>query len=120
MAAIAVSVLRGSMTMISGWCGLRSTRSHMIGWAMHRFDADEHDDVRLLEVVVGVRRRVEAERLLVGDDRRGHALARVAVAVHHPHAELGQRAEQRHLLGGDLAGAQEGDRLGPVLAPGSP
>ena len=32
--------------------------------------ADEHDHVGLLEVGVGVRRRVEAERLLVGDDRR--------------------------------------------------
>ena len=82
--------------------------------------ADEHEHVGLLEVGVGVRRRVEAERLLVGDDRRGHALPRVAVAVHHAHAELGERAEERHLLGRHLAGAEEGDRLGPVLAPGSP
>ena len=64
---------------------------------------------------VGVRRRVEAERLLVGDDRGGHALPRVAVAVDHAHAELGQRAQQRHLLGGDLAGAEKRDRLRAVL-----
>ena len=43
VAAIAVSVVRGSMTMISGWCGLRITRCHRIGWAMHRFAADEDD-----------------------------------------------------------------------------
>ena len=120
VAAIAVSVLRGSMTMISGCARLRQTRSHMIGCAMHRFDADEHEHVGLLEVGVGVRRRVEAERLLVGDDRGGHALARVAVAVHHAHAELGERAEQRQLLGRHLAGAEERDRLRAVRAPGSP
>ena len=38
VAAIAVSVLRGSMTMISGWCRLRITRCHMIGCAMHGFE----------------------------------------------------------------------------------
>ncbi len=70
---------------------------------------DEDDAVRLLEVLVGVRRGVESERLLVGRDGRGHALAGVAVAVDHPHAELGHGAQQGHLLGGDLAGAQEGD-----------
>ena len=54
--------------------------------------ADQDDAVRLLEVLIGVRRGVEPERLLVGHDRRRHALAGVAVAVDHPHAELGQRA----------------------------
>ena len=76
--------------------------------------ADEHDHVRLFEIGVGVRRGVEAERLLVRDDGRGHALPRVAVAVQHAHAELGERAEQRHFLGDDLARAQEGDRLRAV------
>ena len=77
--------------------------------------ADEDDAVGLLEVLVGGRRGVEPERLLVGDDGRGHALPGVAVAVDHAHAELRHRAEQRHLLAGDLAGAQEGDRLVAVL-----
>ena len=76
--------------------------------------SDEHDHVRLLEVGVGVRRRVEAEGLLVGDDRRGHALAGVAVAVDHAHAELRKRAEHCHLLGRDLAGGDERHGLGPV------
>ena len=58
---------------------------------------------------IGVRRGVESESLLVGRDGRGHALAGIAVAVDDPHAELGHGAEQGHLLGGDLAGAQEGD-----------
>ena len=38
----------------------------------------------------------------------------------HAHAELRERAEERHLLGRDLAGAEERDRLGAVLLPGSP
>ena len=76
--------------------------------------ADEDDDVGLLEVGVGVRRRVEAEGLFVGNDRGGHALAGVAVAVHHPHAELCQRSKQRHLLGRYLPGRQEGHRFRAV------
>ena len=79
-----------------------------------RVRADEHDDVRLLEVAVGVGRRVEPERLLVGDDRRRHALPRVPVAVQHAHTELGEGAEQGQLLGGHLAGAEERQRPGPV------
>ena len=78
--------------------------------------ADEHDHVGLFEIGVGVGRRVEAKRLLVGDDGGGHALPRVAVAVEHAHAEFGERAEQRHFFGDDLAGAEERDRLGPCVA----
>ncbi len=36
--------------------------------------------------------------------------------MHDSHAELGQGPQQRHLFGGNLAGAQKGDRIGPVLA----
>ena len=86
---------------------------HRVGDAGVR--ADQDDAVRLFEVLIRVGRGVEPERLLVGHDRRGHALAGVAVAVDHAHAELRDRPEQRHLLGGDLARAQEGDRLGAVL-----
>ena len=78
--------------------------------------ADQHNYVRLFKVGVGVRRRVEAERLLVGDHGRGHALARVPVAVNHADAEFRQCAEKGHLFAGDLPRAQEGDRLGAVSA----
>ena len=103
VAAIAVSVRRGSMTMISGSMRIahHALPQDRMGDAQVR--ADQDDAVGLLEVLVGVRRGVEAERLLVGDDRRGHALPRVAVAVDHAHAELRQGPEQGHLLGGDLA-----------------
>ena len=75
----------------------------------------EHDHVRLLEIVVRIRRSIEAERLFVRGGRGGHALPRVAVAVQHAHAELGQAAEEGHFLGGDLAGAEKGHGVWPVL-----
>ena len=43
-------------------------RSHMIGWAMQRFEPTSTITSDCLEVGVGVGRRVEPERLLVGDD----------------------------------------------------
>src|SRR6185312_11405551 len=52
--------------------------------------------------------------LFVRGHRRGHALPRVAVAVHHAHAEFGERAEERHLLGHDLSRRQKGDAGGAV------
>lgn len=77
--------------------------------------ADEDKAVRLFEVLICVRRSVEAERLLVSNNGRGHALPGVAVAVDHAHAELGQRAEQRHLFGRDLARTEERDRVRAML-----
>ena len=76
--------------------------------------AHQHDHVGLFEVGIGIGRRVESERLLIGHDGRRHALPRVAVAVHHSHAELGQCAEQRHFFGDNLTRAQKGDRFRPV------
>ena len=76
--------------------------------------ADEDDRVGLLEIGVGVRRSVEAERLLVRDDRRGHALSSIPIAVLHPHAEFGERSEQSHLFGRHLSRADERDRFRPV------
>src|SRR5438445_708905 len=53
-----------------------------------RVCADEHQHVALLKIRVGERRRVKPERFLVGDVRRGHALARVAVAMQPAYAEF--------------------------------
>ena len=39
---------------------------------------------------------------------------RVAVAMEHTHAELRDRAKQRHLFGRHLTGAEKRHRLGPV------
>jgi hypothetical protein len=61
----------------------------------------------LLEVPVRVRGSVESERLLVGDDRCGHALARVAIAMEQPHSKLPERTKQRELLRGHLPCSKE-------------
>src|SRR4029079_16429956 len=45
---------------------------------------------------------------------RGHALARVAITMQKPHAKFGKTAKQGHLLGGNLAGTQNGDRVRSV------
>src|SRR5438105_7421758 len=71
--------------------------------------ADEDEHVRLLEIRVGERRRIEAKALLVGHVRSSHALARVRIAVNATHAELEQSAQQRHLFSANLSGAEKGD-----------
>ena len=95
--------------MISGELRLRITRSQRIGWAMQTLAPTRTMQSDSFEILVGVRRGVESERLFVGHDGRGHALPCIAVAVNDSHAELGERSEQGHFLGGDLARAQEGD-----------
>jgi hypothetical protein len=45
----------------------------------------------------------------------GHALAGVGIAVETAHPELEQGTEQRHFLGADLAGGEEGDGMVSVL-----
>ncbi len=77
-----------------------------------RIRADKDQHIGLFKILVRVRRRVEPERLLVGRRRRGHALARVAVAMKDAHAKLGQSAQERQFLGADLAGAEPGNRVG--------
>src|SRR5215831_12641028 len=73
--------------------------------------ADQHNNIRLFEVCVGVRRRIKTKGLLVSGYGGGHALASVAVSVNHPHAELAERAKEREFFGADLAGAEPGDSL---------
>ena len=84
------------------------------GMRDRRVRSHEDEHVRLLEVAVGERRRVEAERLLVGNSGGRHALAGVAVAVPHAHAETGEGAQVGEFLAGDLSGAEESDGLGAV------
>src|SRR5260370_34495088 len=64
---------------------------------------DEHEHIGFLEIFVGIRWRIEAERLFVSRGRGCHALTGVAVAVKHPHTELCERAEERQFLGANLA-----------------
>ena len=80
-----------------------------------RVGPDENQNLGFFKVLVGVRRGIKPERLFVSNDRRGHALARVAVTVAHAHAELGEGAKERHFLSDHLTGAQKRDRFCPML-----
>jgi hypothetical protein len=115
VAADAVSVRRGVHDHDLGVVGVAGDALPHDRVGQAEVGPHQHDDVGLLEVGVAVGRGVEPERLLVGGHRGGHALAGVPVAVAHPHAELGQRAQERHLLGDDLTGGQERHRLRSVL-----
>src|SRR5688572_18708539 len=76
---------------------------------------DQNQNVRLFQVVVRVRRGVEAKCLFVRNDRRGHTLPRIAVTMEHTHSEFGKGAEQRHLLRGNLTRTEERDGVRAVL-----
>ena len=74
-----------------------------------------HDNIRFLKIFVGKRRRVEAKGLLVSGRRRWPCTA----ACCRRHAACPCRiwpgAEQRHFFGGNLAGAEKGNRVRPVF-----
>ena len=84
------------------------------GVAVGRIGADQEEAVGELEVGVGRRRAVGAERARVADGRRGHAQARVGVEVVGAEEALGELGCHVVLLGEELAGAVEGDGVGPV------
>ena len=85
---MAVSVLRGSMTTISGLVLVAEDPLPKDRVRNAEVGSDQHDHVGFFEIGVGIGRGVEAERLFVGGDGGGHALAGIAVAMDHPHAEL--------------------------------
>ena len=116
-ASIAVFVTRGSTTI--------SVRDRVGGEALPEnrmvvgdVRADQQDDVGALEILVRPGRAVAAERQLVAGDGRGHAQRRVAVVVARAEAELRQLAERVELLGDELSGADDPDRVAAVLLPG--
>src|SRR5262249_13832682 len=76
---------------------------------------DENKDIRFLEVVVGERRRIEAERFLVRRYRGGHALARIAVSVADAHSHFPKHTEKGQFFGCNLPGPQPGKRIRTVL-----
>jgi hypothetical protein len=77
--------------------------------------ANENECVGFLEILIGVRRRVEPERFFVSRCRGRHTLTGVAVAVNYPETELGQRAKERQFLCADLASAEPRDRILAIL-----
>ena len=72
---------------------------------------DQNDNVGVLHVGVGARGAVAAEGELVASDGAGHAEGGIAVAVASGEAELNQLAEGVELLGEELTGADDSERV---------
>ncbi len=77
--------------------------------------ADDEEQVGAVEVGVGTRRAVGAERLLVSGSGAGHAQPRVRLDVHGAQETLGQFGGQILCLDGHLAGDVERDGVRSVL-----
>ena len=75
---------------------------------------DEHDEVGGVEILVCAGHSVGAERALVAGDRGGHAQPRVGVDVARADEALHQLVGDVIVLGQELAGEVERDRVGPV------
>ena len=80
--------------------------------------ADQQDDVGGLHVGVGAGWAVAAEGELVAGDGGGHAERGVAVVVAGAEAELDELAEGVELLGDELAGADDAERVVAVSSAG--
>ena len=79
-----------------------------------RVGADEHHQIGKLQVVVALRHDVGAEGAAVAGHGGGHAQARVGVDVRRADEALGQLVGDVIVLGQQLAGEIEGDRLGTM------
>ena len=111
-----VAVRRGSMTTI---LAPRSRRFVEHALEQHRMApggvrADEHDQVGLVEVLVAAGHRVGAEGAAVAGDRRRHAQPRIGVDVGRADEALHQLVGDVIVLGQQLAGEIERDRVRPV------
>ncbi len=81
-----------------------------------RVAAHDEQAVGVLQVVVAGRRRVGAQRLLVAGHGAAHAQARVGVDVVGADQALGELVEDVVVLGQQLAGHIEADRVRAVVA----
>ena len=81
-----------------------------------RVGADEDQQVRLVQVLVAARHGVAAEGALVAGHAGGHAQPRIGVDVGGADEALRELVEDVVVLGQQLAGDVEGDRVRPVLA----
>jgi hypothetical protein len=81
-----------------------------------RVGAGDEDEPGLPDVRVAARRRIGAEGLLVAGDRRRHAEPRIGIDVVGADQPFGQLVEDVVVLGHQLAGNIEGDRVRTVGA----
>ncbi len=88
------------------------------GMAPGEVGADQHDQVGKLQVIIGSRYGVGAEGAAVAGDRGSHAQARIGVDVGRADKTLHQLVGDVIILGQQLAGDIEGDRIRAVLGDG--
>ena len=111
-----VAVRRGSMLTTRT---PRSAARHLDALVQHRMapgrvGADQHHEVGELQVLVALRHDVGAERAAMPGHRRGHAQPRVGVDVRRADEALRQLVGDVVVLGQQLPGQIERDRLRPV------
>ena len=82
--------------------------------------ADQQNDVGLLQILIGSRRPVAAERRLVPGDRAGHAQRSVAVVIVSAEPQLHQLPQRVELFGDQLSGADHAQRIPSVARLGGP
>ena len=115
-ASCAVTVRRGSMTT------MRAPRSRLVAhhaleqdrMAPGRVGADQHDQVGQIEIGVAARHGVGAEGAALAGDRGRHAQPRIGVDIGRADEALHQLVGDVIVLGQQLAGEIERDRVGPV------
>ena len=77
--------------------------------------ADQHDEIGLVEILVAARHRVRTEGAAVGRHRARHAEARVGVHMGRAEEALRELVGDVVILGEELSGQVEGDRIRAVL-----
>ena len=77
--------------------------------------ADQYDQIGLVEILIGAGHRVGAEGAAMAGDRRRHAQPRIGVDIGRADEALHQLVGDVIILGQQLAGQIEGDRIRPVL-----
>ena len=88
------------------------------GMAPGEVGADEHDEIGKFEILVASRHGVGAEGAPVAGDGRRHAQPRIGIDVGRADEALHQLVGDVVVLGQQLTGDIEGDRVGSVLGDG--
>ena len=81
--------------------------------------ADQNDEIGLVEIAIVAGHGVGAEGAAMAGDRRRHAQARIGVDIGRAEEALHQLVGDVIVLGEQLAGQIEGDRVRPVLRDGA-
>ena len=82
--------------------------------------AREHEQIGAVEILVAAGHRIRAQRALVAGDGRGHAKARIGVDMRRADEALHQLVGDVIILGQQLPGQIEGDRVGSVRVKHAP